>query len=468
MIDIRDLASRDFTGKRVTVVGLGIEGVDLVRYLVRQGADVTVSDSKPAAALSARLQEIAGLPVRLALGSGQFGEIASAEAVFVSQSVPLDLPGLQAARDAGVPLISMTGLFLDVCPGPIVGITGSSGKTTTTALVAEMFRADERPVFVGGNIGNGLLEGLDIIRPYTWSVLEVSHTQLQLTASSPHIAALLNITPNHLDRFSWEDYRRLKTNILRFQTPRDTAVLNLDDPESRAAQSLVRGRLHWFTMTPALPGDGVCVRDAWAILRCGRLQERLFPLSGLRLRGAHNQANAVAAAAIAAAAGVSPDAIACAVDAFRGVPHRLELVGESAGVRYYNDSIATTPERTLAGLRSFDEPVVLLLGGRDKRLPLEELAAEAVRRCRAIVLFGEAAPKLHAALSALAASTPIIRAGALPEAVEAAAAAAHPGDVVLLSPACTSYDAYDNFERRGEHFRSLVAALIKEVQPSLP
>jgi len=294
MIDIRNLTTHDFSGKRVTVVGLGIEGVDLVRYLVRQGAEITISDSRPANALSARLQEIAGLPVRLSLASGQSADIASAQAVFVSQSVPLDLPGLQAARAAGVPLFSMTGLFLDVCPGPVVGITGSSGKTTTTALVAEMFRADERPVFVGGNIGNGLLEGLDVIRPYTWSVLEVSHTQLQLIDSSPHIAALLNITPNHLDRFPWEDYRRLKTNILRFQTQGDIAVLNLDDPESRAAQPLVRGRLHWFTMTPELPGEGVCVRDAWALLRCGRLQERLFPLSDLRLRGAHNQANAVA------------------------------------------------------------------------------------------------------------------------------------------------------------------------------
>jgi UDP-N-acetylmuramoylalanine--D-glutamate ligase len=349
-----------------------------------------------------------------------------------------------------------------------VGITGSSGKTTTTALVAEMFRADERPVFVGGNIGVGLLDHLPIIRPYTWSVLEISHTQLQLVESSPHIAALLNITPNHLDRFSWDEYRRLKTNILRFQSPDDIAVLNGDDPESRAAQALVRGHLHWCSTTPELPGDGVCVRDSRAILHYGRLREPIFPLSDLHLRGAHNHANAVAAAAIAAASGVSPDAIACAVETFRGVPHRLEFVGEADGVRYYNDSIATTPERTIAGLRSFAEPVVLLLGGRDKNLPLEELAGEISQHCRAVVLFGEAASKLQVGLSDITGKIPVIRVNTLAEAVPAATAAAETGDVVLLSPACTSYDAYENFERRGEHFRALVAPMIKEVQPSLP
>jgi UDP-N-acetylmuramoylalanine--D-glutamate ligase len=231
---------------------------------------------------------------------------------------------------------------------------------------------------------------------------------------------------------------------------------------------LVQGRLNWFTMTTDLPADGVCVRDGLAFLRCGTLEECLFALADLRLRGAHNQANAVAAAAIASAAGVSPDAIACAVDAFRGVPHRLELVGGANGVSYYNDSIATTPERTVAGLRSFDEPVVLLLGGRDKHLPLEELALEAAQHCRAIILFGESAGKLQDALRAAAGKTRITRVETLPEAVEAANSVAQSGDVVLLSPACTSYDAYENFERRGEHFRALVAPLVKEVQPSLP
>ncbi len=480
-MDIRQLDALDdldFSGKRVTVVGLGIEGVDLVRYLSRRGASVTVSDSKPAEKLADRMGDLAGLPVRLSLGSNRTEDVCEADAVFVSQGVPLDLPALRLARERGIRISSMLGLFLDLCPGPIAGITGSSGKTTTTALVGDMFQADERPVFVGGNIGVGLLEHLDSIRPYTWAVLEVSHTQLQLVERSPHVAAVLNITPNHLDRFSWDEYRQLKANLIRFQQQEDITVLGYDDAECRALAGDVKGRLVWFSATRDVPGEGIFVRDGWAIRRCASLEERLFRLGDLRLRGAHNRANAVAATAVAAACGVSGDAIACAIESFRGVPHRLEKVGEADGVQYYNDSIATTPERTLAGIRSFGEPIVLLLGGRDKALSLQELAHESLRRCRAVILFGESAAKLQAAMTASpgAGSAAVVTVQTLPEAVEAARTLAHRGDVVLMSPAGTSYDAYENFERRGEHFRALVQQMIKPVlsaaegeeQPSLP
>lgn len=465
-MNVRQLDDLDFADKRVVVVGLGIEGVDLTRFLANHGSFVTVSDSKPREKLADRIRELEGLPVRFALGSNDSPDIAEADAVFVSQSVPLDLPALRRARERGVPVRSMLGLFMELCPGPVVGITGSSGKSTTTALAGEMFQADERPYLVGGNIGLGLLERLDNVRPYTWSVLEVSHTQLQLVDRSPHVAAILNITPNHLDRFDWDEYRRLKANILSFQGAGDTAVLNYDDPESRALGPEVKGRLLWFSMGAAFKGDGVFVQDGWAVARCGRMRRKLFPLSDLRLRGRHNQSNAVAAAAIATACGVSPEAVACAVESFRGVPHRLEEVGWVDGVRYVNDSIATTPERTLAGLRSFQDPLVLLLGGRDKHLPLEELAREAAARCRAVVLFGEAAGKLEHAFRD--AGGRAARVSGLAEAVETARALARPGAIVLLSPACTSYDAYDNFERRGDHFRALVQQMIKEVTPSLP
>jgi UDP-N-acetylmuramoylalanine--D-glutamate ligase len=367
----------------------------------------------------------------------------------------------------------MLTLFMELCPGPIVGVTGSSGKTTTTALLGEMFRADEKPVFVGGNIGIGLLDHLPEIRAYTWVVLEVSHTQLQMASRSPHVACLLNVTPNHLDRFSWERYVDLKRNIYRFQAPDDVAVFGYDDPEARAMAAQAPGTRVWFSLGAEIPDDGVYVRDGEARFRRGRYDKPLFSLAALRLRGAHNRENAVAAAAVAGACGVTPDAIASAVESFSGVPHRLERVATLDGVDYYNDSIATTPERTLAGMRSFQEPLVLLLGGRDKNLPLEELAAEAAQRCRAVVLFGEAAPKLAKALRGAVAgpggrAPRIERVETLAEAVAAARAAARAGDVVLLSPACTSFDAYDNFERRGEHFRSLVRQFVKEEQPSLP
>jgi UDP-N-acetylmuramoylalanine--D-glutamate ligase len=362
----------------------------------------------------------------------------------------------------------MVGLFLELAPGPVIGVTGSSGKTTTTALVAEMLRADERPAFVGGNMGVGLLDTLPDLRSYVWSVLEVSHTQLQLVDRSPHIAAVLNITPNHLDRFSWEDYKTLKSNLIRHQTEDDIAILNADDPESRALAPLVKGRTLWFSMSDKLPGDeGVFVRKGVATVRIDGREEPLFALASVALRGRHNQENAVAAAAIATAAGVSADAIACAAAGFRGVAHRLEFVGEVDGAKYYNDSIATTPERTLAGLLSFDEPIVLLLGGRDKQLSHEEMAREALKRCRAVVFFGEAAGLLADVFAALPndRGVSLQRAETLDEAVDVAHLSAQPGDVVLLSPACTSYDAYDNFERRGEHFRDLVSKLSTEVRP---
>ena len=255
MVDLRRLDRLDFSDKNVTVVGLGIEGVDFVRYLARHGGSVTVSDSKPPEKLADRIADIADLGADLSLGKNDERAITAADAVFVSQSVPLDLPALAHARDQGVPMHSMVQLFFELAPGPVIGITGSSGKTTTTALVENILRVDGRPVFMGGNIGVGLLDQLDTLRPYTWSVLEVSHTQLQLVDRSPHIAAVLNITPNHLDRFAWDDYRALKANLIRYQTPGDIAILNADDPESRALQKLVKGRLLWFTMSDRLP-DG--------------------------------------------------------------------------------------------------------------------------------------------------------------------------------------------------------------------
>ncbi len=468
MIDLKSLERLDFAGKRVTVVGLGIEGVDFVRYLARRGAIVTVSDSKSPEKLAERLADIEPLGVKLSLGSNDPSAVTDADAVFVSQSVPLGLPALQAARDRGVPVHSTVQLFLELAPGPVIGITGSSGKTTTTALIAEMLRMDEQPVFVGGNIGIGLLDHVEELRPYTWSVLEISHTQLQIAEHSPHVAAVLNITPNHLDQFSWDDYKRLKANLILHQTADDIAVLGYDDPEARALESDVKGRLLWFSMGDTIPGEGVFVRDGWAIGRYEGLERPLFALDWVSLRGRHNAQNAIAAAAVALASGVTPEAIACAVESFRGVPHRLEPVGEIDGATYYNDSIATTPERTLAGIRSFEEPIVLLLGGRDKNLPMEELAHESLGRCRGIVLFGEAAEKIETAFAAEKneRNVPIIRVPGLEEAVRAAREMAQPSDVVLLAPACNSYDAYDNFERRGEHFRALVRKLAGEVPPS--
>ncbi len=460
-----------FRGRRVTVVGLGIEGVDAVRFFVGKGAHVTVSDAKPPERLARQLARIEGLPVRLSLGGNDPDVLADSDYLFVSQGVPLDLPGIVQARQRGVPVLSMMALFLELCPGPVVGITGSNGKTTTTALLGEMFRYEGLPHVVGGNIGVGLLETLPLVRPYTWAVLEISHTQLQLTSRSPHVAAVLNITPNHLDRFAWDQYRALKANIVRYQGPGDWAVLGYDCEESKSLAAKVASRVVFFSVQD-IEGEGAFVQRGYAVWRCGGRQRRLFPVSTVRLPGHHNLENALAAAAMACVCGISPESIARAVATFRGVEHRLELVASAEGIEYYNDSIATTPERTLAGMRCFDRPLVLLLGGRDKHLPLEELAEEACRRCRAVVFFGESGPKLEEAVAEAAWRLPpearpvLVLERDLEGAVAAARRLARPGDVVLLSPACTSFDAYENFEERGRHFRALVQSLLREGAPS--
>lgn len=447
-------------GKRVTIVGLGIEGADLARYLASLGASVTVSDARTADQLETRISDLEGLPIRFSLGENRVSDAVSADVLFVSQGVPLTLPAIRAAEERGVPISSMVRLFLERCPAPVIGITGSSGKTTTTALLGAAFAAARRKHVVGGNIGVGLLGLLDEITPETAVVLEMSHTQLETAGRSPHVACVLNVTPNHLDQFSWDEYVDLKRRIVRAQSADDTAILNLDDEVASSFAGETPARVVWFSADRVPDGDAAFVRDGEIVWRSGSEEAIVLPVSDIPLRGSHNVANVLAAAAVAGVAELPLEAVAQAVRAFTPVAHRLEVVGQIEGVTYYNDSIATTPERTIAGLRSFEEPIVLLLGGREKRLPLEALVREALERCRAVVCFGEAAPRIEEALrtaQAASGSMRIERTETLAEAVTSASALAKRGDIVLLSPACASYDAYENFEARGEAFRCLVA-----------
>jgi UDP-N-acetylmuramoylalanine--D-glutamate ligase len=395
--------------------------------------------------------------VTFRVGENSPEDVAGADLVCVSQGVPLGIPAVTAAREAGTPVRSMTSLFFDAYPGPIVGITGSSGKTTTTSLVDAIFTAAGRPHVTGGNIGvglMGLLDGADITRP---AILEISHTQLQLLESSPQIAALTNVTPNHLDQFTWDEYVALKRRIFEYQTPPEACVFNADDPVSRQMVPQAPGDVFLFSVGGDHGVSGAFVQNGLICLRRGGRSYRALQVSDVPLRGRHNVANVAAATAVAAACNLTPDVVARAVMEFKAPPHRLELVATIRDVDYYNDSIATAPERTLAALRSFDEPVVLLLGGRDKQLPLDELVTEAKASCRAVVCFGEAGPMFAGA--AEAAGLGVTRVGSVAEAVEAASKLAQAGDVVLLAPAGTSFDAYDNFEARGEDFRQHVLAL---------
>ncbi len=445
----------------MTVVGLGIEGIDLVRYLAPRGARVTVSDARPADQLGDALDAIADLDVTLSLGANREEDLVGADTVFASQGVPQDLPALRAARRAGVPISSMTRLFLEVCPAPVAGITGSSGKTTTTALVGAMLEAAGTDYVVGGNIGVGLLGLLDRIEPQTRVVLELSHTQLESVEVSPHIACVTNVTPNHLDAYSWSAYVGLKRRIFEFQQPGDIAIFHIDDEVAAGFAEEAPGLVRYTSVERSLPGDGATVSGGVVVRVEDGREHAVVEREAIPLRGDHNVANVVTAVGVAALLGVDDEAAARAIRAFTGVPHRLEVVSRARGVTWVNDSIATTPERTLAGLRAFDEPAVLLLGGRDKHLPLGELAREAVQRCRAVIGFGEAGPTFVDAVRAVRdGDAPVLReVEDVEAAVEAAAAVARAGDVVLCSPAGTSFDAYRTFEQRGAAFRAAVEAV---------
>ncbi len=449
-------------GKRATVIGLAREGLDLVPFLARAGALVHVTEQRPAEELEAQRARLDGLPVTFTFGGHTREDVVDADVVFASPGVPNEHPLLEEARRRGVAVSSLIQLFFELCPAPILGITGSAGKTTTTSLTGEIFRAAGRDVFVGGNIGRPLLGELARMSARSWVVLELSSFQLEPMQHSPHIAVVTNVTPNHLDRHpTMEDYWEAKGQILAYQAPDDWAILNDDDPWT--LRYAPRGRVLRFSLEHAVEGAYL---QGDSLMLAG---EPLMAASEVPLRGRHNLANVLAAAAAAHVAGVDRDSIVVAVRAFHGVAHRLELVGEHGGVRFYNDSIATAPERSIAALRAFDEPVVLIAGGRDKHLPMDEWARLIADRARHVVLLGEMSGLVADALGHAAPEfAGVTRARTMDEAVRQAATAARPGDVVLLSPGGTSYDMYRDFEERGADFARAVKRLIAEEVAGAP
>jgi UDP-N-acetylmuramoylalanine--D-glutamate ligase len=459
--------------KRVVVLGLARQGTALARFLVQVGAEVTVSDMQDEAALADQLAELEGLPVRYVLGKHPLSLLDRADLLCLSGGVPVDIPPVERARRRSIPLSNDAQIFLERCPAPVIGVTGSAGKTTTTALVGEMCRAGGFRTWVGGNIGNPLIADLDKIKPEDRVVMELSSFQLELMTASPHVAAVLNITPNHLDRHkTMEAYVAAKRNIVAHQGPEDFALLSYDDANARALALDTAAHLLWFS------GGTEVEEGAFRIFRekdetNGELTLRLAGddhmicrASEVQLLGRHNLLNVLAASALAGVAGVSVEAMRQVATTFSGVEHRLELVRELGAVRWYDDSIATAPERTLAALRSFKEPIVLLAGGRDKELPWDEFAHEAVRRVRHMVTFGEAGPMIARVVERKAGERGqegglegITQVDTLEEAVETAARLARPGDVVLLSPGGTSFDAFRDFAERGARFKELVQQL---------
>lgn len=476
-----------WTNKRVVILGLARQGVALASYLATRGARVTASDMKPAKALSAEVAALAGLPITYALGGHPFDLLDGAALLCLSGGVPIDLPIVLEARRRGLPLSNDAQIFFEVCPAPIIGITGSAGKTTTTTLVGEMLKEDasrkrtgQSPssafqpagsVWVGGNIGHPLIADADSIQPGDKVVMELSSFQLELVTRSPHIACITNITPNHLDRHGTMDaYIGAKRHILDHQSPGDWRVLGADDEvvAGLAAQLVTPARTVWFSVKKEPRGDGAWLDGSGNLrVRIGAVgvNERVCHVNDLLLMGEHNVLNVLAASAMSVLAGASMASVHAVATTFRGVEHRLQLVRELNGVRFYEDSIATAPERLMAALRCFTRPVVLLCGGRDKHLPWAEAVQLMSRTCRHVVLFGEMVGLVkaeidHQQVSSSALGTTrslcVTVCDTLEQAVAVAADKAQPGDVVLLSPGGTSYDAFKDFAERGDLFTRLV------------
>ncbi len=516
---------KNWAGKKVVVLGAARQGTALARYLAQHGAKVVLNDNRPDSKLGSARDALDDLivegKVACIFGSHPLSLLDGIDCLCISGGVPLTLPLIREAQKRGILLSNDSQVFLEAAPCKVIGITGSAGKTTTTTLVGRMAEAsltndrksktkefrhsssDFRRVFVGGNIGNPLISLVDEMSSDDLAVMELSSFQLEVMDWAPQIAAVLNVTPNHLDRHgTMQAYTAAKTRILEFQNAADTAVLGRDDPGAWSLREKIQGRLLSFGLSePPAEHEGTYLRGNDLVLREFRgnwkrdkekwEEDSPYPLSpipsdiylmsrkDIHLRGEHNLLNVLAACAIAAAAGIPVEAMQSGVKDFFGVPHRMEFVRSWGGADWYNDSIATAPERAIAAIRSFDEPLILLAGGRDKNLPWEEFADLVQRRVDHLIVFGEAAeiilqamdrkdlanrktPGTSEMVSHVKSShrrASIIHVKGLHEAVQSAAQIVQPGDVVLLSPGGTSFDEFSDFEERGEWFRKLVMDL---------
>jgi UDP-N-acetylmuramoylalanine--D-glutamate ligase len=445
-------------GRTTSVVGLARSGVAAARLIRRLGGDVLASDSSPLDALSAVARRLESAGCRLWGGGHPAAAFAGAELVVVSPGVPLGLPALGAARARGVPIISELELAWRVMQADFIAITGTNGKTTTTALTGELVARGPRPTVVGGNIGLPLSERALDFPADGIAVVEASSFQLEATERfRPQVAAVLNLSPDHLDRHgSFEAYVDAKARIFANQTAADWAVLNCDDPAAVELATRTAGQVVWFSRRREVP-RGVFVENGWIASSLGEPSEPIAPVAELGLRGQHNVENALAATACALWAGLAPAAIRSGIAAFRAVAHRIEPVRTSRGVAFYNDSKGTNVASTVKALESFTEPVVLIAGGQGKGQDFNPLGAAALGRVRHAVLLGADRDKIHRALAASGISTE--DAASMEDAVGRARAAARPGDVVLLSPACASFDMFRNYEHRGEVFKAVVRGL---------
>ena len=447
----------ELSGKRALVVGLGMSGAAAVRFLLGRGAAVSVTDMKSKDELAPHSAGLEGLPITWHLGSHPPEVFLDTDLIVLSPGVPTSLEPLMRAREQGVPVmaeVELASLFLQE---RLIGITGSNGKSTTTALTAHLLQQAGIDAVACGNIGSPLIGLADSSSPERVLVVELSSFQLETTEEfRPWIATILNITPDHLDRYrDMEDYKRAKLRLLANQDPGDRVVIDADEGHADEIAAATAAEPFYFSRTIRLD-DGVCLEGGSLVsVREGKATP-LLPAAEIAIRGPHNLSNAMAAVSLALLCGAEPDAVAEGLRSFRPLEHRLEPAGEIGGVLFVNDSKATNVDAAAVALQSFDRPVIAIMGGRDKGSDFSDLRPLVERHVKQLILIGEAASKIGAALQGAA---PIAVCGSMEEAVRTGLDAASAGDVVLLAPACTSFDMYENFKQRGRDFKRIVGEL---------
>ena len=446
----------ELKGKKVLVVGLGKSGLAAALFLRHQGAQVTVSDVRSADALAKDIPALLEEGIMVEAGGHGLLTFRRQDLIVVSPGVPLDTPELVQARNFGRPVIGELELAARFLKGKTLAITGSNGKTTTTSLVGDILEEAGFNTLVGGNIGVPVVALINESTDATWSVLEVSSFQLESTEQfHPQISIILNITPDHLDRHgTFENYARAKERVFAAQTADDFVVLNADNTRAAAAASRAHAPVYWFSLDRSVP-QGAWVEAGYVVFRAHKDEhpESILPLHSIPLKGEHNVENVLAAVCATRLAGAPPAAIRRAIEKFKAVEHRLEYVATLNGVEYFNDSKATNVDATAKAIAAFSAGIHLILGGKDKNSDYAQLSPLLRERVRAIYTIGSAAAKIESQLRGVVS---LHSCETLDKAVAAAASAAHPGEVVLLAPACSSFDQFESYEHRGRAFKELV------------
>lgn len=450
----------DIKNKKIAFIGTGVTNNDLIRMFLKKGLDVTVCDRKSREAMGELADEFESKGAKLSLGEEYIGAIYRCDVVFRAPGVYYHMPELEKAREMGIAVTSEMEVFFDLCPCKIYAVTGTDGKTTTTTIISEILARRGKTVHKGGNIGRALLPIIEEIGEDDAAVVELSSFQLISMRKSPDVAVITNIYPDHLNvHHSMEEYIGAKKNLILHQNAFSRTVLNMDNADTNSLSEYVRGSLYKFSRLDVPERGSYLDGEGWLCFKDGEKTERIVHKSEIKIPGMHNVENYLAA--ISVVHGDAPnECIAETAREFGGVEHRIEFVRELDGVRYYNDSIATSPVSVIAGLNSFEQRLIVIAGGSDKKLDYNTLAEPINKRVKTLILLGATADKIEAAVRGYKGYSEencrIIRAKTMEEAVETARKIAVSGDVVTLSPASASFDLYKNFEERGKHYKSIV------------